>query len=455
MKVLFTSFGASTHLSLLMPLAHAFTHAGHRVCIASHADAVPFLQRAGLPYVIVSPKWDKSALEQTAGEYSQGPRVPPEIETSAPGRSFIDFDDSETSGQIAAKLAVLAFFVSGYMTDDAFTARICDFARSWDADLVVWDSLTYAGSVAAEIAGATSVRSLFGIDQASSLRRRYQELGGSGDPLSSWLAGQVKHHGGRVLDLATESDRLAYGDLTVNPMPDGVHTPPDHARIDIANPGFFSSPMPSGSWLESRHKGGRPRVCVTIGLSSREHNLKIPPIGVLMDALRDLDLDVLVTLNEAEARKAGFFREGFSYTETVSFDGLFPSIDLVIHHFGTGTLLAAYRSGVPQIHFEAPVDYWGERLLSRRLHQTGHVWTIDHGALSREEMRDLIVAALADRSARERAFASRDSYMARRSPSVAVRDIVAFVESGELITGSAGWGAADDPTQVRLGEETL
>lgn len=419
-----------------MPLAHAFSHADHQVCFATHESERAFLAGAGLPYVIVSPGLDMTDMMRldAMGQVQSG-----DVESGVHSPSEAVLDENDTAGVVAGKLSVFGYVISGYLNDDEFTRNLTEFAREWRADVVVWDSLSYGGSVAAAAAGALSVRSLFAIDQFMILRERYIGLGGRGDPLSSWLRNQVIQLGGECGRDEVDLARLVYGDVTLNPLPDHVQPASHHERLDLTYPGFYGGEVLRGDGAR-RGAGDRPRVCVTVGVSSRRFDLQLPPLGPLLDALADLPVDVVVTIGAEQARGAGLFREGFTYVEGAPLECLLPDIDLIIHHFGTGTLLSAYRHAVPQLHLEAPTDYWGERQLSERLHDTGHVWTIGFDEASTELIRETVRAILADPSVRERAETSRDVYHSRQSLS----------ETVEQIAGLAACrSGADEPVSAR------
>lgn len=426
-----------------MPLAHAFSHAGHQVCFATHAHEREFLEGAGLPYVIVSPGLDMTNIMRMDGAGQVKPAASDSAPKTAQG-SESALDEKDTAGVVAGKLSVLGILVSSYMTDEEFTNNLTQFAQEWEADVIVWDALSYGGSVAAGVSGAVSVRNLFAIDQFAILRERYLELGGQGDPLSSRLRSQVIRLGGEYGQDEADLQRLVYGDMTLNPLPDYTQPPASYQRMDITYPGFFGGEMPAGSW--TRGTGHRPRVCVTIGVSSLRYQLQLPPLKPLLDALQDLSVDVMVTVGPAQAREFGLFREGFTYLEGAPLEGLLPAVDLVIHHFGTGTLLTAFRNAVPQVHLEAPTDYWGEKKLSESLHRTGHVWTIDFADASTDSIHATLERILADPSARNRAEASRDAYLSRPALSRTVEQIVEYAAYHQAVRAPR---AADDSEMTR------
>lgn len=439
LKIIFTSFGAITHLALLMPLAHAFSHAGHQVCIATHGHEREFLNGAGLPYFVVSPELDVTELMKLDTAAKVDPFAP-EPETKSRRSSEAMLTDDDTAGTIAGKLNIFGLLISGHMTDDEFTGNLTAFAKDWQPDVIVWDSMSYGCSVAASVTGALSVRSLFAIDQFAILRERYIDLVGSedpssrrlrqGDPLSSWLRNQAIRLGGEIDLDEHDLKRLVYGDVTLNPLPDGTQPEARYERMDVALPSFFGGEILGATWA-ARNPDGRPRVCVTIGISSRRYNLDLPPLAPLLDALEDVNVDVIVTIGVKEAHEFGLFREGFTYVERVSLEALLPNIDLVIHHFGTGTLLSAYRNAVPQLHLEAPSDIWGERQLSEALHQTGHVWTVDFANATRESLGVTLREILTDQTTRKRAEASRDVYLSRQTMSETVAKLVDIVAAKE------------------------
>ncbi|MFE3805597.1 glycosyl transferase family 28, partial [Streptomyces sp. NPDC059131] len=53
MRVLFTTFAATSHLHIQIPLAWALRSAGHDVCVASQPDLVEYISHTGLTGVAV------------------------------------------------------------------------------------------------------------------------------------------------------------------------------------------------------------------------------------------------------------------------------------------------------------------------------------------------------------------------------------------------------------------
>ena len=124
MRVLFTTFPWASHHYTMVPLAWAFRAAGHEVVVASTQALESTITASGLPAVSVGKEVDLAGM-------SKGPRL---------------------ANWHEERLAGLQFAMADAMVDD-----LVDFSRAWRPDLVVHNTVSFAGPVAAAVLGVPSI----------------------------------------------------------------------------------------------------------------------------------------------------------------------------------------------------------------------------------------------------------------------------------------------------------
>lgn len=214
MRVLFTPFPARTHVNTQVPIAWALRSAGHQVCVATQPDVIEDVTAAGLAAVPIGDPLNVAAMMNGADD-GDGEEA--------------DWLDVLDIGEIRPERLTYEY-VHGVLT--AWTsivyqstvrreviAELVEFARDWRPDLVIWDTMYYAGSVAAMAAGSAHARLLFGLDLVGWMRQRYHVLlrdrppGRHDDPLAEWL-GPILEECGRGF-----AEEVVVGQWTVDPMP--------------------------------------------------------------------------------------------------------------------------------------------------------------------------------------------------------------------------------------------
>lgn len=385
MRVLFTTFAARTHFNLQAPLAWSLAQAGHEVCVASQPNLVPTITGSGLLAASVGEPLDIGGIVKVGGSRSPF--------------NVADMNDQRPDGSnVVGALSIYGPIISGSLADDATLTDLLDFARGWKPDLIVWDALTYTGSLCAHALGIPSVRVLFAMDHFSRLRDNYLHLKKSrADPLTTWLQRRLER-----LNLPTapdeQLDTLALGTVTVDPLPSLFSVSPSHPRWDVRLPNAFGAGVKT--WHLEPPPDGRPRICVTVGLSSREFGLTPPPLAKILKGLGEVDAEVVVTLTPDQQRDLPPLPSNIRPEPVVPLDALLPTCDAVVHHFGTGTVTAALRQGVPQVHVAAPTDLWGESVLADMLSKHGAARSLAYSDITPESVRDAIEELLADNNAR-------------------------------------------------------
>jgi UDP:flavonoid glycosyltransferase YjiC (YdhE family) len=107
--------------------------------------------------------------------------------------------------------------------------------------------------------------------------------------------------------------------------------------IPFAEPG---TTIPS--WVAAKD---RPLVYLTLGTVVATDEVLLPAI----EGLATLDAEILLALGSAGGSNLGSVPENVHVEKFVNQAALMPSLDLVVHHGGSGTMLAALAHGTPQV----------------------------------------------------------------------------------------------------------
>ncbi|WUH98264.1 hypothetical protein OHR68_32905 [Spirillospora sp. NBC_00431] len=468
MRVLFTTFAARSHLYAQIPLAWALRAAGHEVCVATHPDGVEHVRSAGLTAIPVGdPLNQKARLEELDERQDEAGRVNPEAPEALDYVELTDIGALEpgTHGYEDVQTKLLAITMSVFQTysDDRFLDDLVGFVGWWGPDLVVWDSLAFAGGVAAVVGGAAHCRLLFGLDLVGWVWGWYRGLGGGrggvvDDPLVEWL-GWCLGRFGVGLD---EGDVGGWGELvvgqwSVDPVPGslalpvgaglvgsgsgvgsglgsgvGVGVGVGGVRVPVRWVPFSGGGVVSGSF-GGWPGGGRWRVLVTLGVSHRELlGGDRVGVGVVLAGLAGLDgwfrgcgwggVEVVATLSGGQV--AGVVvPSNVGVVEFVPLDVVVPECDVVVSHGGAGAFQAALVWGVPQV--VVPDLLWDTARKGVRLQEVGAGVVVDPRGLDADGVRCAVGSVLLDGSYRVAAGRLRDEVLGAPAPA----DVVPVLET--------------------------
>jgi len=341
MRVLIVSQAEKTHLLGLIPQAWALRAAGHEVRAASQPALVPTIARTGLPAVSVGRDHLFHQLLVTLKGLGFGDTAGFDM-----ARSDAEAEGLEYLSEGYREFVRLWWHpVSAPMLDD-----LTDFCRWWRPDLVLWEPTTFAAPVAARASGAAHARVLWGLDVFSRTRSRFlgrlAELPGGDreDPLAEWLQSCAERVG------TDFSEELVSGQATLDPYPAGLRLPPAPGTRHIPLryvPYNGTAVVPD--WL--RAPGRRRRVCLTLGSGTPERfdDRYRLPLGELLEAIAELDVEVVATLSAEQTVGLGSIPGNVRVVEHVPLHALLPRCSAVIHHGGAGTFCTAVAHGVPQL----------------------------------------------------------------------------------------------------------
>lgn len=233
---------------------------------------------------------------------------------------------------------------------DHMAPDVVAFAGAWRPDLVVYDSVSLSGPVAAAVIGVPAVASMWG-----QIGLHRHELDHAGEPRPEYL------------DLFTRfgAEPRPEPARWVDPWPDGVQLPAAVHRMPIRYvPYNGSGQMPP--WL--LRLATAPCVCVTWGLTQASLNGSALP-DVVHDAIHaacDLGAEVVLAVTAAQRSALGALPAQVRAVESLPLHMVLPRCDVVVHQGGAGTALTAAVYGVPQLIMSPrPVQLAiGERLAS-------------------------------------------------------------------------------------------
>ena len=306
MKLLFSTRPAYGHVYPLMPLAEAARAAGHEVIFATCGEFVPKLERLGYRTETVGISIDQG-LEQflASGRTLAGEAGRTDLD--AAGEIFVSIVGRHTAAELVPVL------------------------ERERPDVVIYEQYEFGAGIAAGVAGIEAI--CHSISPQLPLPAR-QVVGG---PRVEQLWAE---HGVAEAPFDVFVGR-SYLDIFPSVMQEPAFAS-DPTRIPMqpipwAEPGFD---VPA--WVPLSE---RPVIYLTLGTVVATDEVLRPAI----DGLASLDAEVLVTLGSAPGSELGRVPANVHVETFVDQSRLMPYVDLVVHHGGSGTILAALVNGVPQV----------------------------------------------------------------------------------------------------------
>ncbi|MGI5467493.1 activator-dependent family glycosyltransferase [Streptomyces sp. CA-132043] len=419
---MFAVFPSTSHLYPVIPLAWALQNAGHEVCVVGHpgmgaADMAPTATRAGLTAVTLGDTVVPTGEDDgtAAPEAGAAPADSPDdggARLDIPADAFsLDVAHSTEWEQLRDYL--VAIVGQCYPLEEPGSGRpgmvdeLVGFARSWQPDLVLWDPLCLPAPVAARSVGAAHARILWGQDKIAWVRAQARERGDRTDPLVELVRPMLSRYG---LDFTEET---LLGQWSVDLVPQTARLPLDTRTLPLRwVPYNEASVLPD--WL--RESPERPRVCLTLGVSSRNLFGKDTgfPLAEVLDMVAELDIELVATLNSTQLTGIGPLPDNVRAVDFVPLSQLLPTCSAIVHHGGWGTFSAAVAQRVPQLII--PVPTWDERVAARYVERRGGGIALDSAEFSVDLLRKQLVRLLEEPSFQEGAARLYADRLAAPSP---------------------------------------
>ncbi|CRK56085.1 UDP-glucose 4-epimerase [Alloactinosynnema sp. L-07] len=424
MRVLFVTNPFRAHLYVQVPLAWALRTAGHEVVIAGPPDLADAIARTGLPGVAIGDMLNLEAMmaggvpsddpiRMTPGDPA-GPCDPRGLSTGKSVQGDFGWGDPHIELEDLTVGVRMAFFPESTFDD------LVGFARQWKPDLVITDPTALPGAVAARVVGAAHARMTLNVDRIGQLRAACgPRFDTAGDPMRDWLEPILGRYGCEF------DESVVLGKWTISPapswigQPDGVHYVPVRGVP-------FNGPAATPRWVYEPPT--RKRVCITQGISHRDATLSGGSSAQdLLDAVADLDAEVIATLN-AQQLGSATLPDNVRAVDFVPFTSLLPSCSAFVHEGGVGSLASALEYGVPQII--VPNDFkvekwWGPVAIAHGLEERGAgVYAGNSTTFTADVLRDSLKRVLDDPSHAANAARLRTEVRATPSPN----DVVPALE---------------------------
>jgi UDP-glucoronosyl and UDP-glucosyl transferase len=375
-RALFTLLPARGSLQPLLPVAEAMRARGHQVALCSAPRLRPDIEARGLAFLPAGLDWHVS-----------DPDYIDVLCRAAGGLAFPPLAGEERFAWVIANLFIGA--AARCMLPDLMRV-----ARQWSADLIIRESLEFAGCVAAEALGLPHASVAAAADSALDCRH---ELAGPLAPLRH-AAGLPTDPGG---DMAFRYLHLCF-------TPPGFDGP--GARFPPAARFFAhrSAPAPHDdlpSWLDQLDE--RPTVLVSMGtVFHRTPGLQ----ETILAALRDEPLNLLIALGfDQDPARLGPLPPHVRVRPTLPQVALLPRCALLVTHGGFNSVKEALAQGVPLVVLPIAGDqpYCASRCQALGVARV--IWAAERNAGA---IRAAAHTVLADHAYREHARNLRDEMCA-------------------------------------------
>jgi UDP:flavonoid glycosyltransferase YjiC (YdhE family) len=375
-RVLFTLLPARGSLQPLLPVAQAMKARGHQVALCSAPRLRNDVEAHGLTFLPAGLDWHVS-----------DPDYIDVLCRAAGGLAFPPLAGEERFAWVTAKLFIGA-------AARCMLSELTGVARQWSADLIVRESLEFAGCVAAEALGLPHASVAAAADSALDRRR---ELAGPLTPLRR-QAGLPPDPDG---DMAFRYLHLCFTPPAFDGP--GARFPPT-ARFFAhhSTPGTHEDLPP---WLD--HLADRPSVLVSMGTVFH----RTPGLHeTILAALRDEPLNLLIALGfDQDPVRLGPLPPHVRVQPTLPQAALLPQCALLVSHGGFNSVKEALAEGVPLVILPIAGD---QPYCARRCQALGvgrAIWPAERNA---GVIRAAVRTVLADPAYREHARHIRDELRA-------------------------------------------
>jgi UDP:flavonoid glycosyltransferase YjiC (YdhE family) len=383
-RALFTLLPASGSLQPLLPVAEVMRARGHEVALCSSPRLREEVEAHGLTFLPAGLDWHVS-----------DPEYIDVLCRAAGGLAFPPLAGEKRFAWVIANLFIGA-------AARCMLPELIGVARDWSADLIVRESLEFAGCVAAEALGLPHVSVAAAADSALDRRR---ELAG---PLTG-----LRHQAGLPADPDGDT-AFRYLHLCFTPPSfdgPGARFPPT-ARF-FAHRSTPTPPEDLPPWLD--HLAERPTVVVSMGTVFH----RTPGLHeAILAALRDEPLNLLIALGfDQDPVRLGPLPPHVRVQPTLPQAALLPRCALLVSHGGFNSVKEALAEGVPLVIVPIAGD---QPYCARRCEALGLGRVIGPAERNAGAIRAAVRTVLGDPCYRQRARHMRDEVCALPPTAAAV-----------------------------------
>jgi UDP:flavonoid glycosyltransferase YjiC (YdhE family) len=314
MRILFSTAPGVGHLLPLLPLARAARDLGHEVVVAGGSSLGSIITEAGFRHEPIGPA--------TIGEMFRG--LP------------------DVSGLPARERVLVTMphvFCEGLAP--AIARGLVGLLGRWRADVVVHEDMDFGSGLVAErediphvTVQATAWRPTIQSIAMAALEPLRDRLGVAREHRPAGLFGEL-FFTTRPRSLRDAEAPLPAASAELRPIADDRLDPRDSPAEDPYGPA-----------------DGRPRVAITLGTVN---NAQVELLRTLIDGAVAAGSQVVVALG-ADPGSLGPVPPGVGVHAYVPMSQLLPASDVVVHHGGSGTMLAALAAGTPMVMVPLAAD---------------------------------------------------------------------------------------------------
>jgi UDP:flavonoid glycosyltransferase YjiC (YdhE family) len=373
MRFLFVTGGSPATVFALVPLATAARDAGHQVFMAGNEDLMPAITNCGIPAVSITPApLHHYMFTESDGSPARMPEGPRETMLFA-GRAF------------------------ARMADASFDALL-GLAVDWRPDIVIGGGAIYAAGLVANQVEVPYARHTWDLAPTTELDEAANEV----------LAPRLRK-------LALE--QLPPPRPLIEICPPALRSPEQAADVQPMRFVAANSQRRLEPWMYTRTER-KHRILITAGTrggQSREHNTEL--LRRLGGTLSKLDIEMLVAgpddMVEDLRAVLGEARVGWFPMDVVA-----HTCDLIVHHGGGTTAMAAMAAGTPQLVIPQE-DY--QVACCRPITEFGAGLLLEPGQDTADNIAQACQTILADATYRQRTQILAEEVAAQPSPAAVVQ----------------------------------
>jgi UDP-N-acetylglucosamine transferase subunit ALG13 len=280
-------------------------------------------------------------------------------------------------------------------------------ATAWRPDIVISEITELAGREVASVTGALPVTHGFGTHVPDTLA----------------FAGVMFDHVSSELGTPNRRHAFATG-IYVDPCPPGLQSG-QLGEMDVrpVRPSVGQTDPEDRLPRQFLELPERPLVYVTLGTVFNDPEL----VRSVLDALQDLPISIAVTTGPGtDAAIIGPRPANVAAAPFVPQALLMPLASAVVSHTGSGTMLGALASGLPQVCLPRGADQFAN---ADRVHSVGAGIRLLPDEVTPESLRAAVTAVLDVPGYARAAIAVRDEISAMPSAAEVLDDLVGLVQS--------------------------
>lgn len=406
MRVMFAVSDYLPHYFPMVPLGWGLQAAGHEVRVVCAPGQTTHVESAGLTPVPILEDVDMLMWARLGHFWAaRDGNVPADLDMPVV---------SPPTGEVLERVEDFDFdaFLKSIRGPEAAKAgrridAMVDYARGWRPDLVVHDILHLDAVVAAKVLGVPAVCHL---------------TGPIGTQETGYGLNFIPEHYSRAFDRHGVTERGV--DLirhVIDICPPSMAPPTAANRLPVRYIPY-NGPGAMPSW--AARKPRRPRICVmwsqTLAKLFGPATFAVP---MIVEALADLDVEVVVTVNAEGTRQLGKLPANVRLLEHCPVHLLLATADALVHAGGAGSTLTAVAAGVPQLFVTFGPEY---RANGQRLAATGAGIQLHGPRCDAEAVRKSVLALLEDPSYHDHANRLREEVLAAPTPAQLAIDLTAL-----------------------------